>query len=132
MLRNDNAGTDTHDTASNGTTELDLEPQRWDHYFMSKAGRTLRWLAHDNRPVGLFLLSLLFTTLGRYASTLELQYITKRYAWSWSQVSKRELLRLEWLLRLFAILGRPRAIRTVYHESLSLYGCLPPRWETAT
>lgn len=40
----------------------------------------------ENRRLGLLLSSLLFTTLGRYASTVLMQYTTKRFGWSWSQV----------------------------------------------
>jgi hypothetical protein len=35
----------------------------------------------------MLLLTFLLTTLGRYAQEILLQYVTKRYGWSWSQVS---------------------------------------------
>ncbi|KAM4066384.1 major facilitator superfamily protein [Hirsutella rhossiliensis] len=39
----------------------------------------------QDRRLGILLSSLLFTTLGRYASTILMQYTTKRFGWSWSQ-----------------------------------------------
>lgn len=53
-----------------------------------KAGRMIRWLAYENGTVGILLGTVLFTMLGRCVSALELQYMTQRYGWSWSEVSE--------------------------------------------
>lgn len=52
-----------------------------------KCGAALYWIAYDNRPVENMLISLLITVTAKYAAALELQYITKRYDWSWDEAS---------------------------------------------
>lgn len=48
---------------------------------------SFRFLFWDNKKLGLVLLSIMFTTLGKGAGLLLLQYITKRFGWDWSQVT---------------------------------------------
>lgn len=45
------------------------------------------WFARGNILVTLLFLTFLVTTLGRLAQDVLLQYITKRYGWSWAQAS---------------------------------------------
>ncbi|KAI4602774.1 hypothetical protein KJ359_007992 [Pestalotiopsis sp. 9143b] len=73
------------------TRESDAEQSRglsnWAHNIVDKLGAALYWIAYENRPVGYMLLSLLITVMAKYAASLELQYITKRYDLSWESVS---------------------------------------------
>jgi hypothetical protein len=50
-------------------------------------GTTAMWFARGNILVTVLLLTYLVTTLGRLAQDILLQYITKRYGWSWAQAS---------------------------------------------
>lgn len=50
---------------------------------LATSARILFW---NNKSLGLLLGSFVFTTLGRYASTILMQYVAKRFGWSWSQV----------------------------------------------
>lgn len=48
-------------------------------------GRAGMWFARGNILVTILFLTFLVTTLGRLVQDLLLQYITKRYGWSWAQ-----------------------------------------------
>lgn len=54
---------------------------------ISKLARAVSWLAKRHYHVMTLLFTLLLTTFGRFAQELLSQYVTKRYNWSWSQVS---------------------------------------------
>lgn len=73
------------------TRESDANQSRglsnWTHDIVVKLGAALYWVAYENRPIGYMLLSLLITVMAKYAASLELQYITKRYDLSWETVS---------------------------------------------
>jgi hypothetical protein len=82
-------------TTGTGDAEFDRDsvakPGRglgvWASDLVIKISTALHWVVYDNRPIGLMLLSLLITMTAKYAAALELQYITKRYDWSWEEVS---------------------------------------------
>ncbi|OAA38902.1 Major facilitator superfamily domain, general substrate transporter [Metarhizium rileyi] len=48
-------------------------------------GKAAVWFARGNILVTVLLLTFLVTSLGRLAQEILLQYITKRYGWSWSE-----------------------------------------------
>jgi hypothetical protein len=50
-------------------------------------GTATMWFARGNILVMILLLTFLVTTLGRLAQDILLQYITKRYGWSWAQAT---------------------------------------------
>ncbi|KAK2603871.1 hypothetical protein QQS21_003906 [Conoideocrella luteorostrata] len=50
-------------------------------------GQAAMWFAHNNTVVVMLLLTFLVTSLGRLAQEVLLQFVTKRYGWSWSEVS---------------------------------------------
>lgn len=54
---------------------------------LAKLGRAVAWLTKKHYHVMALLFTLLLTTFGRFAQELLSQYVTKRYNWSWSQVS---------------------------------------------
>lgn len=56
------------------------------HRLMGVA-KAVVWFARGNILVVVLLLTFLVTSLGRLAQEIILQYITKRYGWSWSEVS---------------------------------------------
>ncbi|KAK1564011.1 major facilitator superfamily domain-containing protein [Colletotrichum navitas] len=61
----------------------------WHHPIRSeleKLGKALLWMLWRSSRVLLLLFTFLLTTLGRFAQEILLQYVTKRYGWSWSQV----------------------------------------------
>lgn len=60
---------------------------------MAKLGQSLSWLAKRHYHVMALLFTLLLTTFGRFAQELLSQYVTKRYSWSWSQVSALSLFK---------------------------------------
>lgn len=78
-----------------GDTEASVdEPDRKSLWWLRKGRAELRRLgeaalefARGNWQVMALLFTLLVTTLGRFAQEILLQYVTKRYGWSWSQVS---------------------------------------------
>jgi hypothetical protein len=74
-------------TASDGAAKPGRGLGVWARDLVMQIGTALHWAAYDNRPIGLMLLSLLITMTAKYAAALELQYITKRYNWSWEEVS---------------------------------------------
>lgn len=49
-------------------------------------GNSLRCIFKDNVKLGILLISILFADLGSYASILLMQYMRKRFSWSWSEV----------------------------------------------
>ncbi|EXV03955.1 MFS transporter [Metarhizium robertsii] len=61
------------------------QPARY-HRLMGVAKAAV-WFARGNVLVVVLLLTFLVTSLGRLAQEIILQYITKRYGWSWSEVS---------------------------------------------
>ncbi|KAH6646789.1 major facilitator superfamily domain-containing protein [Truncatella angustata] len=81
----------------------------WARNLIIKSGAALKWIAYDNRPVGYMLTSLLVTVTAKYAAALELQYITKRYDWSWEEaglvVSARPITSLLLLTIVLPALG---------------------------
>jgi hypothetical protein len=52
-----------------------------------KMGQAVAWVAKTHYHITALLFTLLLTTFGRFAQELLAQYVTKRYGWSWSQVS---------------------------------------------
>jgi hypothetical protein len=72
-----------HDSQPKQATGL-LDRFLADGQLLASAIVQLLW---NNRPVALLLLTFLLTTLGRYAQEILLQYVTKRYGWTWSQAS---------------------------------------------
>lgn len=52
-----------------------------------KLGQAMAWVAKRHYHITALLFTLLLTTFGRFAQELLAQYVTKRYEWSWSQVS---------------------------------------------
>lgn len=80
-------------------SELDELPEEpvvkagaWDsirqnvHSGINDIAESFHFLFWQNKILGLVLVSIMFGTLGRAASILLLQYISKRFGWSWSQV----------------------------------------------
>ncbi|WQF90194.1 Putative major facilitator superfamily, MFS transporter superfamily [Colletotrichum destructivum] len=51
-----------------------------------KLGKAVLWMMWRDYYVLVLLFTFLLTTLGRFAQEILLQYVTKRYGWSWSQV----------------------------------------------
>lgn len=51
-----------------------------------RMGEAVLWVIWRDWTVVALLATFLLTTLGRFAQELLLQYVTKRYGWSWSQV----------------------------------------------
>ncbi|KAI0159379.1 hypothetical protein BJ166DRAFT_626501 [Pestalotiopsis sp. NC0098] len=95
------------------TRESDANQSRglsnWTHDIVVKLGAALYWVAYENRPIGYMLLSLLITVMAKYAASLELQYITKRYDLSWEKaglvVSTRSIASLLLLTIVLPALG---------------------------
>ncbi|KAK3180627.1 hypothetical protein K4F52_007977 [Lecanicillium sp. MT-2017a] len=50
-------------------------------------GNSLRCIFKDNVKLGILLISILFADLGSYASILLMQYMRKRFSWSWSEAN---------------------------------------------
>lgn len=76
--------------ASCVTGATDNKPSRLLHVArleVSKLGQAVAWFAKRHYHVVALLFTLLLTTFGRFAQELLSQYVTKRYNWSWSQVS---------------------------------------------
>lgn len=46
----------------------------------------VKYFFWENKRIGLLLFSLIFTTLGNYASIILMQYTTKRFGWTWGKV----------------------------------------------
>lgn len=57
------------------------------HHRLMGVAKAAVWFARGNVLVVVLLLTFLVTSLGRLAQEIILQYITKRYGWSWSEVS---------------------------------------------
>lgn len=76
--------TETHEAQSSWTLH------QWLHVAWTELARlgdaALRF-AKANWQVVALLFTLLVTTLGRFAQEILLQYVHKRYGWSWAQVS---------------------------------------------
>lgn len=47
---------------------------------------SIQCLFWENKRLGLLLFSLIFTTFGTYVSVILMQYTTKRFGWTWSEV----------------------------------------------
>jgi hypothetical protein len=60
------------------------------HIFSGAAqvSESFRFLFSESNKLGVILLSIMLTTLGKDANLVLLQYITKRFSLSWSQVSE--------------------------------------------
>lgn len=54
---------------------------------ISKLSQAMAWVTKRHYHIMALLITLLLTTFGRFAQELLSQYVTKRYEWSWSQVS---------------------------------------------
>ncbi|TDZ21047.1 Efflux pump ustT [Colletotrichum orbiculare MAFF 240422] len=54
---------------------------------LARLGQAVLWVVWREWRVLLLLFTFLLTTLGRFAQEILLQYVTKRYGWSWSQAS---------------------------------------------
>ncbi|KAK7931277.1 adenylate cyclase [Apiospora marii] len=52
-----------------------------------KLDEAMRWLTWGNWKVSVLLCTFLLTMLGRFAQEILLQYVTRRYHWSWSKAS---------------------------------------------
>lgn len=85
-----------HAKAAGGTADSEIEfvkPGPWSNLqaVVSPVWRQLslinRTLFVGNPVVGLLLFSTLFFTLGKSVSMMMLQYVTKRFGWSWAKVS---------------------------------------------
>lgn len=80
-----------------------------------KLGEAMRWLTWGNWKVAVLLCTFLLTTLGRFAQEILLQYVTRRYQWSWSKVRVQHLRRFQSAVKAKPILiGEPFAL----HPSL--------------
>lgn len=54
---------------------------------IQKLNEAMTWVAKRHYHSIALLVTLLLTTFGRFAQELLAQYVTKRYDWSWSEVS---------------------------------------------
>ena len=55
--------------------------------YAKQASHMFRTLFWNNIQVGMLLGSIVFVTLGVWETAIRLQYATKRYGWSWGEVS---------------------------------------------
>lgn len=76
------------------------------------------------RHISLLLFTFLITTLGRFAQEILLQFVTKRFNWTWAQVSICILLHLGYLLILPQQAGLLLSLRAF--SSLSLLVIILP------
>ncbi|KAK0388418.1 hypothetical protein NLU13_4662 [Sarocladium strictum] len=74
----------TRDSQGDDAHEEGRTLHRWLSHATQQTDAMFRWVG-DHKSVTLFLITLLLTTLGKYASALEMQYISQRYKWSWSE-----------------------------------------------
>ncbi len=53
---------------------------------LKKAALNTKKIFTENVQIGALLVGLVFTTIGMFEGPIRLQYATKRYGWSWSEV----------------------------------------------
>ncbi|KAB5551178.1 putative MFS transporter [Coniochaeta sp. 2T2.1] len=71
---------------------------------LANLGQAVSWVLWRDWRVALLLCTLFVTTLGRFAHEILLQYVTKRYGWSWAQASLLLSIRAFFTLALFTVL----------------------------
>lgn len=60
----------------------------WSKLALKHATTSVRSYFWDDKRLGLLLFSLIFTSLGKFISVILMQYTTKRFHWSWSEVRR--------------------------------------------
>jgi hypothetical protein len=80
----------THEDASASDAAASAQPS-----WVVQMGRTMKQLAvsirslfWDDKRAGLLLLTFLFTSIGKNIPQILMQYITKRFHWTWAEVRR--------------------------------------------